>query len=140
MARKGKNPKRSIAAPGRLNDEEKSSLAERLRYVGSAHHKRSPGDYGFQPPCNPRQCKSLCDDKRVILTAEAVSIFRAGITKEMFSNDLENVIEGIPKYVWGVDSNGEAYEAKIGSDGYHGYRLGEDDDWRKVVLKTWKKR
>ncbi len=140
MTRKGNNPKRNIADPGRLNDEEKSSLAKRLQYVGRAYHKRFPGDYGFQPPCNPRPCKSLCDDKRIVLKQEAVSLFRAGIMKGMFSNDLENFMKDIPKYVWSVDSDGEAYEAKIGSDGYHGYRLGEDDDWRKVVLKTWKNR
>ena len=42
------------------------------------------------------------------------------------------------KYVWSVDSNEEIYEAKIGLGGYHGYRLGEDDAMRKVVLEAWK--
>jgi len=47
----------------------------------------------------------------------------------------------VPKYVWSVDDEGEAYEAKIGSNsGYHGYRLEEEDELRKWVLKEWKER
>jgi len=48
--------------------------------------------------------------------------------------------DGVPKYVWAVDAEGEAYEAKIGSNGYHGYRLEEADAMRKFVLKEWAKR
>ena len=33
----------------------------RLSYIGSALHKTKPGDYGFQPPVNPRATKSTCD-------------------------------------------------------------------------------
>jgi hypothetical protein len=32
------------------------------------------------------------------------------------------------------------YESKIGNDGYHGYVLEEDDDFRWQVLKEWGKR
>ena len=37
---------------------------------------------------------------------------------------------GVPKYVWSVDLNGDVYEAKTHPNRnfeYHGYRLGEDD-------------
>lgn len=138
MARAGNNPKRRIAAPERLSQDERSALAIRLIYVGSPIHKRFPGGYGFQPPCSPRPTKSLCDDKRIILKEEAISLFKAGIMKGMFSDYQSN--ENMPKYVWCVDSNGEAYEAKIGLGGYHGYRLGEDDAMRKLVLEAWEKR
>ncbi len=138
MARAGNNPKRRIAPPERLNQNERSALALRLIYVGSAIHKRFPGDYGFHPPCSPRPQKSLCDDKRIILKDEANSIFKAGIMKGMFSDYQTN--EDMPKYIWSVDSNEEVYEAKIGLGGYHGYRLGEDDAMRKVVLEAWRKR
>jgi len=47
---------------------------------------------------------------------------------------------GVPKYVWAVDAEGEVYEAKIGSNDYHGYRLEETDAMRRVVLKEWAKR
>lgn len=140
MARAGKNPKRRIAAPNRLNLAERSALARQLIYVGSANHKRSPGDYGFHPPCSPRPAKSLCDGKRIILKDEAISIFQAGIMKGMFSDYQKNTNGFMPKYVWGVDSTGEPYESKLGSGVYHGYRLEEEDDWRKIVLDEWKKR
>jgi hypothetical protein len=96
-----------------------------------------PGDYGFQPPINPRPWKSLCDVKRSIAQAEAQELLRQGVLMGLFSNFLEGEM---PKYVWSVDAEGQAYEAKLGRDGYHGYPLEEDDDFRSVVLKEWSKR
>lgn len=55
----------------------------------------------------------------------------------MFSSHLQ---DGKPKYVWGVDKTGEPYEAVLGADGYHGYRLEDDDNMRNVVLKEWSTR
>jgi ABC-type amino acid transport substrate-binding protein len=56
----------------------------------------------------------------------------------LFAND------GVPKYVWSVDEDGEVYEAKIKpaqKTEYHGYRLGDDDAaMRAYVLKEWKVR
>jgi hypothetical protein len=106
--------------------------------VGSALHKTKPGDYGFQPPVNPRPWKSICDGLRVILLAEARYLFRQGILAGMFSGFPDN---GVPKYVWSVDAGGEAYEAKIspGTYDYKGYRLEEEDAMRNVVLREWKK-
>ena len=108
-----------------------------MTYTGSALHKRHPGDYGFHPPVNPRSWKSLCDGQRVILKAEAADLLRHGVISGMFS-DFPN--DGMPKYVWSVDADGEVYEAKIDSQGYHGYRLEEEDDFRPLVLKEWAKR
>jgi hypothetical protein len=86
---------------------------------------------------NPRPWKSVCDGHRVITMEEASQPFRAGIVKGMFSNLSAN---GIPKYVWSVDADGEVYEAKIGNSGYHGYRLEDEDDFRAFVLEQWKQR
>ena len=51
-------------------------------------------------------------------------MFRDVIKRRMFSD-----FRGgrLPKYVWAVDSNGLAYEAKPGrnSSNYHGYELEE---------------
>jgi hypothetical protein len=105
--------------------------------VGSAHHKRKPGDYGFRPPVNPRPWKSICDGRRDILKGEAERLFRGGIMNGMFSNFPD---DGLPKFVWGVDDGGEPYEAKIGQGGYHGYRLEEEDEMRNIVLREWKRR
>jgi hypothetical protein len=135
MPRQGNNPKRRIADLDRLNDHARGALADGVVYVGSAHHKKTPGDYGFQPPVNPRPSKSLCDDQRIILKGEAQALLRKGVQLGMFSDFAEG---GQPKYVWYVDDAGEAFEAKIGLDGYHGYRL--TDDMRAIVLKEWKRR
>src|SRR5713101_1111011 len=136
-ARQGSNPKRRIAPSGRLDAEGRKSLAAKLTYVGSAHHKTKPGDYGFDPPVSPRPWKSICDGLRVVLLAEARDLFHRGILSGMFS---EFPGGGVPKYVWAVDAEGEVYEAKIGSNDYHGYRLEEADAMRRVVLKEWAKR
>jgi hypothetical protein len=108
-----------------------------VTYVGSALHKRHPADYGFQPPVNPRPWKSLCDAKRVILKAEAEALLRQGVVLGLFSDFPD---DGAPKYIWSVDAEGEVYEAKIDSNGYHGYRLEKDDDFRPLVLKEWTRR
>jgi hypothetical protein len=112
-------------------------LCTRLIYTGSGIHKRHPADYGFQPPCNPRPWKSLCDDLRTVRKAEARELFRQGILKGMVS---QLSSDGVPKYVWSVAEDGEVFEAKIDRDGYHGYRLGDDDDMRNLVLNEWKRR
>lgn len=138
-ARQSSDPKRRIAPRRKLDSAAREALAARLTYVGSALHKKKPGDYGFRPPVNPRPWKSICDGLRVILLAEARELFRRGILSGMFSDFPQ---DGVPKYVWSVDANDEAYESKIssGTSNYHGYRLEEeDDDMRNVVLKEWKK-
>jgi hypothetical protein len=136
-ARQGNNPKRRIAPSDRLDLAARKSLADRLAYIGSSHHKRRPADYGLHPPVNPRPWKSVCDGRRIIPKDEAVQLFRAGIMNGMFSNLSD---DGTPKYVWAVDADGEVYEAKVDRSGYHGYRLEEEDDFREFALKEWKQR
>lgn len=139
--RQGNRPDRRIQAAGSFSEDLLGQLTTRVRYEGSSHHKLRPGDYGFDPPSNPRASKSVCDDIRPILLREAQLLFGLGISKGMISrlND-----DGLPKYIWAVDARGEVYEAKVSRskpDTYHGYRLGpDDDDQRTVVLKEWKKR
>jgi hypothetical protein len=133
------NPKRRIAESGAFGEEQQDRLLAKARYTGSAIHKRRPADYGFQPPTNPRPHKSLCDDLRSIPVAEARKLFAAGVRKGMVST---YCVDGLPKYVWGVDDHGEAYEAKWDRDGYHGYRLDIDGEkyQRDCVLKAWSER
>ena len=79
----------------------------------------------------------MCDGTRVILRAEARRLLREGVMRGMVS---ELADDSLPKYVWSVDADGTAYEAKLGTDGYHGYRLEDEDDMRSLVLKEWKRR
>ena len=137
LKRSGNKPIRRIAGASSLGNAERKDLAKRMVYVGSGHHKRHPGDYGFHPPVSPRPWKSLCDGSRVILKAEAQRLLREGVMRGMFS---ELAGDSPPKYVWSVDAEGTAYEAKLGTGGYHGYRLEDEDDMRSLVLKEWKKR
>jgi len=137
--RQSTNPKRRIAESGAFGEEQQERLLVKARYIGSATHKRRPADYGFQPPTNPRPHKSLCDDLRSIPVAEARKLFAAGVRKGMVSTFC---VDGLPKYVWGVDDHGEAYEAKWDRDGYHGYRLDKEGEkyQRDCVLKAWSER
>lgn len=137
--RQSNNPKRRMMPSEALNPEEQKSLLAKARYVGSANHKRFPGDYGFHPPSNPRPSKSLCDDRRSVLLPEAQQLFALGIGKSMVSSYCDG---DLPKYVWSVDGDGEAYEAKLGNGGYHGYRLdeGNEQGMRNYVLQEWRRR
>jgi len=137
--RQSNNPKRRIAPAGALDVQSVERLIEVARYVGSALHKQHPGNYGFHPPINPRPHKSLCDDIRSISLEEARLLLETGIKKGMVSIFTQ---EELPKYVWSVDDEGEAYEAKLGNDGYHGYRLNEENEaaMRRIVLQEWKAR
>lgn len=129
---------RRIAGVGDTAPEVMSRLSN-ARYVGSALHKRNAVGYGF--PASPRLEKSLCDDIRVIRKNEAVELFQAGIDCGMVSSYL---INGLPKYVWAVDRQGEVYESKLsrGTADYHGYRLSreQDHDIKILVAKEWEAR
>lgn len=139
--RQGNNPGRRFVAEGQYTEVELHELAGRITYVGSANHKLKPGNYGFVPPTSPRASKSPCDDIRSVLLEEASALLLEGITAGMVSAFSG---EGVPKYVWAVDANGEVYEAKTKPDqetAYHGYRLGEDERvMRDLIRKEWKRR
>ena len=133
--RQGNDPKRRIARGNEIDPDVLDRLAREARYVGSAHHKRRPVDYGFHPPANPRRNKSLCG---VVGKAEAEALFHEGVARGMISGFLK---DGLPKYVWALDGEGRAYEAVLGRGGeYHGYRLGRDDPHRRHASEEWHKR
>lgn len=115
-------------------------LSKDAVYVGSGHHKRFPGDYGFSPPVSPRPSKSLCDGLRTILKPEAEALLKSGAEKGMVSS---HMFEKFPKYIWSMDDAGEVYEAKTDPNTlgrYHGYRLEEEDAMRELIRANWKKR
>ena len=138
MRSRGNNPKRRIVPPGYFTQAELDGFAVRARYEGSALHKLKPADYGFHPPTNPRASKSVCDDIRVIKHGEARDLLRVAFTRGMVSACEP---PAMPKYAWAVDADREAYEAKLGREGYHGYRLGKDDrEMRDWVIEEWNAR
>ena len=139
--REGNRPDRRIAAETAVDKIARDKLLKKLRYVGSAIHKLHPGNYGFQPPQNPRPSKSPCDGQRPILLEEAEVLFKRGIELGMVSTFIKG---GVPKYVWAVDEADEIYEAKTRPEReieYHGYRIGSDEpEMRAYVLKEWRRR
>ena len=138
--RQGNNPKRRIVEQGTFATRVLTDLARSVRYEGSSLHKKNYSDYDLDPPANSRGHKSLCDGKRPVPIKEATRLFKSGLKHGMVSAFGEGEYT---KYVWAVDEEGEAYEAKLGGDGqsYHGYRLGDDDKMmRRYVLDEWKKR
>ena len=137
--RQGNNPKRRIVSIDKIDQDAVDRLVNEAQYAGSPHHKRRPADYGFVPPVSPRPHKSLCDGNRSLKAKEAQSLFLDGIERGMFIDFRE---DRLPKYVWAVDSNGCAYEAKLEQNtaSYHGYALEDTDAMRRVVIEEWKAR
>lgn len=139
--RQGNNPHRRLISRDDLDPEDLSRIAREARYVGSAHHKSKPADYGFTPPTSPRPHKSLCDRKRIVKKREAKALFLQGLSRGIVSHYAKN---GFPKYVWAVDQDDQVYEAKVGGDGqsYHGYALipYEERDLCRLVITEWKAR
>jgi hypothetical protein len=134
MERAANNPKRRIAPQGAYDT---AALSRKVRYIGSAHHKKYPADYDFDPPVAPRPNKSVCDSKRIIKRQEAFKLLLAGVSRGVMSTFS---VKGLPKYILAVDENGDVYEAKLDAQGYHGYRLRSHDDraMRRIVTKAWK--
>lgn len=141
MKRESNRPDRRFLASDQTSSADRDTIKGRVTYGGSAIHKLHPGNYGFEPPQNPRPSKSPCDLKRTVLLEEAETLLSDGIDRGMFSRPTES---GLPKYIWSVDEDGEVYEAKAKSDQetvYHGYRLAEDErDMRKLILREWTRR
>ena len=136
---------RRVAPEETLSTVALADLAGRVRYAvgprdNNGHHKLHPGNYRFTPPVAPRQAKSVCDDLRPILVAEARSLFESGIANGMVSAFPAG---GTPKYIWAIGLDNEVYEAKTDPPNvvYHGYRLGETERrLRDEIRRVWRRR
>src|SRR4051794_5366607 len=101
-------------------------LASRAEYGGNPEHKRSPADFGLTPPVSPRPGKTLCDGAGQVAKADAERLLRAGLKKDMLSEQRRS---GWPKNVWAVHE-GQAFEAQLENSDqgvYHGYPMPIDD-------------
>jgi hypothetical protein len=133
------NPKRRIADSDAWPADRRKAYAERVRYTGNPEHKAKPGDFGLEPPTNPRPGKTLCDKVREFSKAEAEKLLRVGIGRGMVSVQERG---GWPQNVWSV-LTGEAFEAQLENreqGTYHGYPMAADDDFRRLVLREWDRR
>ncbi|MGZ8245908.1 hypothetical protein [Methylomagnum sp.] len=111
-------------------------LAEKVRYGGNPEHKRNPGDFNLNPPSNPRQAKTLCDEVGIFKRTEALALLREGLRRGLVSIQERN---GWPQNIWAV-VNGRSLQAMLENaeqGTYHGYPLQEDEPLADEVLKRW---
>lgn len=132
-----------VRSPGRRRPMPKSisppkevdltSVADRVRYVGSPEHKDMPSFAGHP---RLRADASICpreltrDQKRVDgWLREAI---RRGAVSELW-------VGGFPRYVWYKDGD-QIYEARLvnqGSGEYKGYPLGAPDEWPRGIEELY---
>lgn len=132
------NPKRRLrAVPAASEQQVLGELAEQVSYGGNPEHKRDPGDFGLDPPSQPRQGKTLCDEAQIFNRARAKGLLREGIRRGLISVQERN---GWPQNVWAVAENGVPLEAMLENQqtgAYHGYPMLSDDPLREEVLDRW---
>ena len=112
-------------------------LARRVQYTGNPLHKRNPGDFGLNPSAQGRQGKSLCDRTGIVTRKTALRYLRQGIRAGAVC---ERMIDGWPRHVWAVTSDGvllEAVHDGAGRDSYHGYPVKLDGLLTEEIKKLW---
>lgn len=135
--RRHANPKRRFADPTPSRDR-LNELSGRVKYVGAPFHKRRPGDFGLEPPAQPRPDKTLCDDAGIRLVAEAQRLLVDGVRRGLVADEDR---DGFPKYIWAATEDGIALQASHSGQGeYHGYPLAEGDPFSSEVLERWRPR
>lgn len=119
-----------------------SELFSRVSYGGNPQHKRNPGDFGLNPPRDPRPGKSLCDTIRVFKRTEALELLKKGIRHGLISEQINE--SGFPQCIWSVlqIERGDLIplESQIENPYtgvYHGYPLPQTDPMYEEVLKRW---
>ena len=132
------NPKRRLHPGPRELDL--LTLASRATYGGNPQHKRNPGEFGLNPPADPRQEKTLCDPSGILTREAAARLLRDGIRRGLVSAQIRN---GWPQNVWAVMENGMVFEAMLENEttgAYHGYPILQGDPLRDDILEAWKQR
>jgi hypothetical protein len=133
------NPKRRLR-PMQQGEEAIAylkQLATKITYGGNPEHKRNPGDFGLQPPSQPRQGKTLCDEAEIFTRCDAQSLLREGARRGVISVQER---DGWPQNVWAIAPNGIAVEAMLENSRtgqYHGYPMLEGDPLADEVRKRW---
>ena len=129
------NPKRCIKDPAGL--DEMKQLAQRVQYTGNPMHKRNPGDFCLNPPAEPRDDKTLCDDAGIFTKSEAQRLLREGVQRGLIS---EQARGEFPQNVWAVTEGGCPLEAELENrtqGTYHGYPVPGNDPFRERILERW---
>lgn len=115
-----------------------AKLAAKANYGGNPEHKRNPGDFGLQPPSQPRQGKSLCDRAEIFTRDKALRLVQEGLRRGLVSVQHRN---GWPQNVWAVAANGTPLEAMLenpATGSYHGYPMLDDDPLADEIVERWR--
>lgn len=137
------NPKRRLITDAQFEEKCHTGLKElalAVQYGGNPEHKKNPGDFGLQPPSDPRRGKSLCDVARIFQKADALKLLQRGVRRGMVS-DRES--DGWPKNIWSVTEDGIPLEAQLenpAKGSYHGYPMPDSDPFADEIVRTWKQR
>ncbi len=92
------NAKRRIRRCSSKDAAYLEELLSKVSYGGNPQHKKNPGDFGLNPPCEPRAMKSLCDEVSVFSRAEALRLLRKGIEYGLISERINE--NGFPQNIW----------------------------------------
>lgn len=137
------NPKRKVRDCTEVDAPFLQKLYAEVIYEGNPQHKKSPGDFGLIPPCDPRAAKSLCDEVCIFKHADALRLLKLGVERGLVSVQINDY--GFPQNIWSVTTleNGKEVplEAQKGNpqDGsYHGYPLQPTDPMYEKVLEKWR--
>ncbi|MCB2189538.1 MAG: hypothetical protein KQJ78_24230 [Deltaproteobacteria bacterium] len=117
--------------------DELEKLASLASYGGNPAHKRNPGDFGLQPPCSPRQDKTLCDEVELFSRREATRLLREAFSRGLVSQQWR---QGWPQNVWAVMESGRVLEGMLENPTqgiYHGYPLRIHDPQCDMVKQRW---
>lgn len=119
-----------------------NSLFSRISYGGNPQHKKNPGDFGLNPPSDPRPVKSLCDSINVFKRSQALKLLKEGVKRGLISEQINE--SGFPKCIWSVleleNGNLVPLESQLENPllgVYHGYPLPKADPMYEEVLKRW---
>lgn len=122
--------------------EELRLLADRIGYGGNPQHKRNPGDFGLDPPAQPRRGKTLCDEVSILKRADALALLKSGTLRGMLSA-ASGAGGAFPAMIWAVTESGLPMEAQLENPSagtYHGYPMPEPDPFRLEILRLWRER
>ncbi|MSP67746.1 MAG: hypothetical protein EXQ96_06545 [Alphaproteobacteria bacterium] len=111
-------------------------LSQRVKYEGSAAHKRNQGDFSCPPPRGPRPDKTLCDGGAIFQKAVAVSLLRDGLRRGLVSAHWRGEW---PQNVWAM-IDGKPLQADLSNREqgiYHGYPMDSANPLGEAVLERW---
>lgn len=119
-----KRPRKGTILPAEERPE--SSVADRVTYVGSPEHKKSPSFAGVP---RPRADATICDPSFLGRQEELTGWLKTAIRNGAVGAPVEG---DFPRYVWYQNHEGEVFIARLvnrGTGEYKGWQLHDREEW-----------